>query len=117
MEKRVTLHTGITAGVPSKNHVVFTREALEDAIKDFKECQNGGILNRKEIEKDPEPTHKTLRLFLEGDDLMAEFEVIDEELSNRLEAGQKFVAKPIIVHKLNSPLDIKNVRRVDVEEE
>lgn len=98
--------SGIIADHPTVNGNIYTREALEKAIRDFNmRAKNnpvkGSILDRVNIQKVGDVTHEVNELFLnESGMLCAEINVLDSNLKQRItdktSIGCSIAARPVI---------------------
>ena len=100
--------TGIFVDKPSINGIVYTRAAVEAAIRDgtlrgrIAEGMLGGLLNRDldRIAEVSKPTHRVLDILLEDDQVVVDLELLDtpegQLIRDAIKFGHKIVARPIL---------------------
>jgi hypothetical protein len=102
----LTVKTNVVAGKVCKSGRVYSRQAIEGALKGLREQIShgmvGSILNRDgdRIAEVNDPTHRVVDARLEDDNLVVDLEILDtpagKKLLEQINGGAVAVAKPVI---------------------
>ena len=107
---KVTARTGVFADKPGeRDGITLTRSAIEKALLDprlalrIQQEMVGSILNRDpdRIADTSNPSHKVLGIRLDGEEIIADLEIMNTPagifLQDSIKKGYNVVAKPILV--------------------
>ena len=107
---KVTARTGVFADKPGeRDGITLTRSAIEKALLDprlalrIQQEMVGSILNRDpdRIADTSNPSHKVLGIRLDGEEIIADLEILNTPagifLQDSIKKGYNVVAKPILV--------------------
>jgi hypothetical protein len=107
---KVTARTGVFADKPGeRDGITLTRSAIEKALQDprlalrIQQEMVGSILNRDpdRIADTSNPSHKVLGIRLDGEEIIADLEIMNTPagifLQDSIKKGYNVVAKPILI--------------------
>lgn len=114
---KVIARTGVFADKPGeRDGITLTRSAIEAALQDprlalaIEQGLLGGILNRDpdRIADTSNPSHKVLGIRLDGDEIIAELEILDTPagiyVQDSIRKGYNVVAKSVLVRHEEDPI-------------
>jgi hypothetical protein len=126
---KVTARTGVLADKPGKvDGKTLMRSAIEKALRDprlvlaIEQGMMGGILNRDpdRIADTSNPSHKVLGVRLDGDEIVADLEILDTPagtyVRDSIQKGYNVVAKPVLkVFTEDKVIRVFRFHRIQVE--
>lgn len=123
MNRRYVVKTGIKADKPTANGNTYSKSVIESAIskagQQIKEGKmTGGVLDRQHLRRSQD-THVVKALRLDDDELVAEIEMLDNDLAKSVDTGI-MKAKPVMELPMEQKMpgrvdDILNINRIDIE--